>query len=44
MLFHDFADLDERTQYWFMLQVFFIPWILRISFFFKPTNPKDELA
>jgi hypothetical protein len=23
MLFHDFADLDESTQYWFMLQTIY---------------------
>jgi hypothetical protein len=23
MLFHDFADLDESTQYWFLLQTMY---------------------
>jgi hypothetical protein len=23
MLFHDFADLDESTQYWFLLQTIY---------------------
>ena len=31
MLFHDFADLDESTQYWFLLQVWFIPRVFELK-------------